>query len=98
MYYESDILLDDSDDLNIVNGDFVIGESTLQEVGIILRLNSGELRNDPVLAPNLIQLVNSASKGQEFEERVRLFLRRDNKNYEDIKKLINIKRDNGRFN
>jgi hypothetical protein len=92
MYYESDILLDDSDDLNIVNGDFVIGESTLQEVGIILRLNSGELRNDPVLAPNLIQLVNSASKDQEFEERVRLFLRRDNKNYEDIKKLINIKK------
>jgi hypothetical protein len=32
MYYESDILLDDSDDLNIVNGDFVIGESTLQEL------------------------------------------------------------------
>ena len=92
MYYESDILLDDSDDLNIVNGDFVIGESTLQEVGIILRLNSGELRNDPVLAPNLIQLVNSASKDKEFEERVRLFLRRDNKNYEDIKKLINIKK------
>jgi len=92
MYYESDILLDDSDDLNIVNGDFVIGESTLQEVGIILRLNSGELRNDPVLAPNLIQLVNSASKDQEFEERVRLFLRRDNKNYEDIKKLVNIKK------
>ena len=92
MYYESDILLNDSDDLNIVNGDFVIGESTLQEVGIILRLNSGELRNDPVLAPNLIQLVNSASKDQEFEERVRLFLRRDNKNYEDIKKLINIKK------
>ncbi len=92
MYYESDILLDDSDDLNIVNGDFLIGESTLQEVGIILRLNSGELRNDPVLAPNLIQLVNSASKDQEFEERVRLFLRRDNKNYEDIKKLINIKK------
>lgn len=92
MYYESDILLDDCDDLNIVNGDFVIGESTLQEVGIILRLNSGELRNDPVLAPNLIQLVNSASNDQEFEERVRLFLRRDNKNYEDIKKLINIKK------
>lgn len=91
MYYESDILLDDNDDLDIVNGDFVIGESTLQEVGIILRLNSGELKSDPVLAPNLIQLVNSASNNQEFEERVRLFLKRDNKNYEDIKKLINIK-------
>lgn len=91
MNYENDILLDANDDLNIVNGDFVIGESVLQEVGIILRLNSGELKSDPVLAPNLIQLVNSASNNQEFEERVRLFLKRDNKNYEDIKKLINIK-------
>ena len=91
MNYENDILLDANDDLDIVNGDFVIGESVLQEVGIILRLNSGELKSDPVLAPNLIQLVNSASNNQEFEERVRLFLKRDNKNYEDIKKLINIK-------
>jgi hypothetical protein len=91
MNYENDILLDDNDDLNIVNGDLVIGESVIQEVGIILRLNSGELKSDPVLAPNLVQLVNSASNNQEFEERVRLFLKRDNKNYEDIKKLINIK-------
>jgi hypothetical protein len=91
MYYQSDILLDDNNNIKIVNGDFLIGESMLQEVGIILRLNSGELPDDPVLAPNLIQLVNSANDKQEFEERVRLFLRRDNKNYEDIKKLINIK-------
>ncbi|WP_300978935.1 hypothetical protein [Flavobacterium sp.] len=91
MNYENDILLDDNDDLTIVNGDFVIGESVIQEVGIILRLNSGELKSDPVLAPNLVQLVNSVSNNQEFEERVRLFLKRDNKNYEDIKKLINIK-------
>lgn len=91
MNYENDILLDANDDLDIVNGDFVIGESVLQEVGIILRLNSGELKSDPVLAPNLIQLVNRASNNQEFEERVRLFLKRDNKNYEGIKKLINIK-------
>ncbi len=91
MNYENDILLDENDDLNIVNGDLFIGESVIQEVGIILRLNSGELKSDPVLAPNLVQLVNSASNNQEFEERVRLFLKRDNKNYEDIKKLINIK-------
>lgn len=91
MNYDSDILLDDNDDLTIANGDFVIGESVIQEVGIILRLNSGELKSDPVLAPNLVQLVKGASNSQEFEERVRLFLKRDNKNYEDIKKLINIK-------
>lgn len=92
MNYENDILLDANDDLDIVHGDFVIGESLIQEVGIILRLNSGELKSDPILAPNLIQLVNSASNNQEFEQRVRLFLERDNKNYDDIKNVINKKR------
>lgn len=91
MYYETDIVLDGNDNLTIVDGDFVIDESIIQEVGIILRLNSGELKSDPVLAPNLVQLVNSPSNNQEFEERVRLFLKRDNKNYDDIKKLITIK-------
>lgn len=91
MKYENDILLDANDDLDIVNGDFVIGESVLQEVGIILRLNSGDLKSDPVLAPNLIQLINSKKDTNEFEERVRLHLRRDGKNYDEIKELITLK-------
>lgn len=89
MVYGNDILLNSEDDLNIIDGDFAIGESVLQEVGIILRLNSGELKSDPVLAPNLIQLVKSAENSQEFEDRVRIFLKRDNKNYNEIKELIN---------
>lgn len=92
MNYETDILLDENDELNIIDGDFVIGESVLQEVGIILRLNTGELKSDPVLAPNLVQLVNSAENRQEFEERVRIHLKRDNKNYDEIKELITIKK------
>jgi hypothetical protein len=92
MNYENDILLNENDDLDIVDGDFVVGESVLQEVGIILRLNSGELKIDPVLAPNLVQLVNSTENKQEFEDRVRIHLKRDNKNYNEIKELINIKK------
>jgi hypothetical protein len=87
----NDLMLDDLHDLIIANGDFVIGENILQEVGIIIRLNSGDLKSDPVLGPNLIQLINSKEDPQEFEERVRIHLARDNKNYEDIKKLINVK-------
>ena len=90
MTYESDILLDENDDLNILNGDFVIDESVLQEVGIILRLNTGLLKNDPVLAPNLVELIQSNAKPQEIKERVAQHLKRDNKEYNDIKELINI--------
>jgi hypothetical protein len=92
MSYETDILLDENDDLIIVDGDFVIDESVLQEVGIILRLNSGDLKSDPVLAPNLIQLINSKENSQEFEDRVRIHLKRDNKNYNEIKELISFKK------
>jgi hypothetical protein len=92
MTYETDILLDENDDLTIADGDFVIGESMLQEVGIILRLNSGDLKSDPILAPNLIQLVNSKENLQEFEDRVRIHLKRDNKNYNEIKELITLKK------
>ena len=48
-----DILLDENDDLKILNGDFDIGESEMQEVGIILRLRQGELKSDPILGANL---------------------------------------------
>jgi hypothetical protein len=92
MNYETDILLDENDDLIIVDGDFAIGESVLQEVGIILRLNSGDLKSDPVLAPNLVQLVNAKENPQEFEDRVRIHLKRDNKNYNEIKELITLKK------
>lgn len=92
MNYDKDILLDTNDDIDIIDGDFVPGESVLQEVGIILRLNSGDLKIDPVLAPNLVQLVNSKENQSEFEDRVRIYLKRDNKNYNEIKELITLKR------
>lgn len=91
MNYENDILLNENNDLDIVDGDFNIGESLLQEIGIILRLNSGQLKTDPVMAPNLIQLIKGKSDSQEFENRVRLFLKRDNKDYNQIKDLIILK-------
>ena len=88
---QCDITLGQDDDLQIANGDFVIAESLLQEVGIILRLNSGELKSDPVLGPNLVQLLNSKADTQDVEERVRLHLQRDNKSFDEVKKLIHLK-------
>ncbi len=85
-----DLVLDDDSDIAILNGDFTIDDSLMQEVGIILRLNSGDLKSDPVLAPNLIQLVKSSAKPQIIEERIKLHLARDGKNYDEIKKNINI--------
>jgi len=88
MTKEKDIQLDVNDDLIIQNGDFIIGESLFQEVGILLRLNQGELKSDPLLGPNLIELEKGAASGKEFKTRVRLHLQRDGKDYQQLKEKI----------
>lgn len=90
MIDEKDILLNADDDLIFQDGDFVIGESLTQEVGIILRLNQGDLKSDPLLGPNLIQLEKGVEDAEEFKERVKIHLKRDGKDYNELKNRINM--------
>ena len=90
MTYDKDILLNSENDIDIVNGDLVIGESLLQEVAIITQLNSGELKSDPVLGPNLIQFNKSNAKRTEIDQRLRVHLARDGKDFNEIKKYIEV--------
>ncbi|MGY0426005.1 MAG: hypothetical protein ACWIPI_04130 [Polaribacter sp.] len=87
---EQDIVLDDNDDLIIEDGDFKIGDSLTQDVGIILRLNQGELKSDPLLGASIIRLINSSVDDDELQTRIKLHLQRDGKDYEDIKKYITL--------
>jgi hypothetical protein len=89
-YNDKDILLNEENDINIINGDFVIDSSLLQEVTIITKLNTGELKSDPLLAPNLIQLIKSNAKQFDIEQRLRIHLARDGKDYSEIKKYIQV--------
>lgn len=88
-----DFLLDDQNDLLIKDGDFVVGESLTQEVSIILRLNQGELKSDPLLGANLIRLINSAVSEDQLQTIIKMHLQRDGKDYEDIKKYIQLNRN-----
>ena len=83
-----DILLDDQDRLRIENGDFVIGESTDQEVSLILRMNKGELKEDPLVGCDLIRLINSNTSETELKQIIRLQLARDGKSYNELKERI----------
>lgn len=87
---EQDILLDENDDLIFQDGDFVIGSSLTQDVGIILRLNQGELKSDPLLGANLIKYVNSNIDEVDLQTVVKLHLQRDGKDYEEIKNYITL--------
>lgn len=85
-----DINLDLDDDLGITDGDFTIGESLSQDVGIILRLNQGDLKSDPILGPNLIQLIKSNVSQQELQTIIKLHLERDGKDYNEVKNIMQI--------
>lgn len=50
-----DILLDKTGDLRIENGDFVIGESTQQEVELLLTSKKGSWKESPLVGANIQQ-------------------------------------------
>lgn len=83
-----DILLDDNNDLKILNGDFDIGESEMQEVALILQSTQGEWKQTPLLGPNLYRFVNGKVSKTEFEREIALHLAIDNKNYKELKTKI----------
>lgn len=92
MSAHTDILIDpETKDVIIRNGDFVIGDSQDQEVELILSMEQGESKEDPVLGAGLIRLVHTTANEWQVRQLARQHLARDGKNYEDIKKRIELK-------
>lgn len=85
-----DILLTEDNQPVIVNGDFRIGESELQEVSFILQLRQGELKNDPVLGVNMQHFIRSKENRTAIERKLKIHLERDGKRYDDIIDKLNI--------
>lgn len=79
-----DIRLDGACDLLIEDGDLVIGDSNEQDVLVILQLNQGELKSDPLLGPNLTQQIRANRSRAQIQKRVRMHLERDNKDINDL--------------
>lgn len=76
-----DILLDADGDDAAENGDFKIGDGRLDDCYTIFKLNSGALKYDPVLAPNLIMMINSKASASDIKQTLALHLERDKKKY-----------------
>lgn len=83
-----DMLQDENFDLRIVGGDFLVGESEVQEVANILTSMQGNFKSSPLIGPNLTQLMMSNVKNREIRSRVKIHLAMDNKNYDDMKQII----------
>lgn len=83
-----DILQDQNGDILISNGDVVIGESDLQEVGEIIQANPGDIKNDPIIGVGLNKYIKGKVSNHFVEAEVKTHLKRDDKNYNQIKKQI----------
>ncbi|MEN5434086.1 hypothetical protein ABE545_10625 [Sphingobacterium faecium] len=82
------ILLGKDLDLQAHNGSLVVGDSTMQEVSIIIQMNQGEQKFFPALGANIIQLVRAKYSRFDIENRVRVHLELDGKSYDQIKGQI----------
>ena len=84
------ILLDENGGLLVRNKTLFVGNSELQEVAIILQMNQGESKFDPLIGPGLIQETKINKSRVNIERRVRTHLALDNKDYDEIKDKIAI--------
>lgn len=84
----NDFLLNEDYDLEIINGDFVISESEMQEVSIILQKSQGELKSDPLIGANLTKMIRSGYNQQKIEQEIDIQMQLDDKNFDDIKRKI----------
>jgi len=89
----TDILLNDAgDDLEIKNGDFVVGQSDLQNVMLIIRLHQGNIKQYPLIGYGEERLINSPVNGA-ARRQIQLQLQSDGyrpKRFEVSHETINI--------
>lgn len=85
-----DILLNNDMTPQIKEGDFVIGESTVQETQLILQTNQGNLKHAPLLGANLMEFVKSNASRIKVEARIAQTLKMDGKDYKQLKYLIKL--------
>lgn len=85
---ERDYILDDDGDLEVVNGDFVFGDSQTDDVDILLRLNQGELKYDALCGTNMARRIRGNESPDAIIRALRLQLERDGKNFQDIKDYL----------
>lgn len=84
----ADILLDAENDLIIENGDLVLGESEMQEVGLILQTVQGEWKESPITGANLMREVRGDVSGLRRERNLRIQMKLDGKDYDQVKRNI----------
>ena len=73
----TDLLLDNTGDMEIVNGDFVIGESSVQHIGLMLQSNKGDWAQNPSVGIGLVDMVNDDGSNSDMLATIKRELKKD---------------------
>lgn len=72
-----DILRDATGDIEIKNGDLVVGESTYQEIELLLTTKKGEWKQNPLVGGNLQQFLKQREGRTAALKEINIQLRND---------------------
>ena len=93
------LLLDETGDLLIkvrrgtdgkITGGLVIGDNAVQCAGLVLQINQGELKEDPIVGTNLLQNIRGRLDRDKLKNEVKKALTRANMRIEDVKNELDI--------
>lgn len=92
------MLLSDNGDLKMVpvfekgkiQSGLTLGDSMVQDACIVLGLNQGEVKVNPLLGPNLIRYVRAKASKVAITKQVKIHLQRAGIDYDELKDKINI--------
>ena len=93
------ILLDENNDLLIkvkrgADGKIliglVVGDNAVQCAGLVLQMNQGELKEDPIIGANLLRNIRTKLNRDKLKNQVEIALTRANIRIEDVKNELDI--------
>ena len=67
-----DITIDQDGDLLIENGDFVVSESDMQHLMLIINLSQGSLKQFPLQGVGIIRYSGSSNQGRKLERDIKV--------------------------
>lgn len=79
------ILLDDDNDLKIEGGTMKIGERKMQDAFMVLSMNQGDLKEDPLAGVNLVRMIRGRENKEKIRKTIEIGLKRVGIKFDEIK-------------
>jgi hypothetical protein len=84
------ILLDKNNNLKISNQALQIGDTMLQEVGLILQMSQGEMKFNPLIGANLTTMIRSVDNREKIQRHIAIQMELDGKDYDTVKEKLKL--------